>query len=143
MNNNIDHKELAREMIEWFSVEENYSVVQFAVERGLSREKLFRLAGEDGELQEALDYALSVQEHRVCKGAITGFFDKVVALKMLETYSGWKGDVNILQKNEYKQFMMEAKVKAEKILRPPDGGRIGDITDGSSDGITDEDTDGQ
>jgi len=113
----IDHKKLAREMVDWFKEEGNYSVVKFAVDRGLSKDKLFRLAGEDGDLQEALDYALSMQEYRVCDGAITGVLERNVALKMLETYAGWKGDVNILQKNEYKQFMTEARVKAERILR--------------------------
>lgn len=113
----MDYKKLAKDMVEWFSDTNNYSVVKFAVSIGLSKEKLFRLAGEDGELQDALDYALSVQESRVCDGALSGMMEKVVALKMLETYSGWKGEVNILQKNEYKQFMTEARVKAEKILR--------------------------
>ena len=117
----IDHKKLAREMVDWFKEEGNYSVVKFAVERGLSKDKLFRLAGEDGELQEALDYALSMQEYRVCDGAITGALERNVALKMLETYAAWKGDVNILQKNEYKQFMTEARVKAERILRSIEG----------------------
>jgi hypothetical protein len=83
-----------------------------------------------------------VQEYKVCKGAMSGMMEKVVALKMLETYSGWKGDVNILQKNEYKQFMMEAKVKAERILRPGFSGD-GDITDGLSDGSSDGGTDGK
>jgi hypothetical protein len=83
----------------------------------MSKEELFRVAGENGESQKALDYALSVQEYKVAEGSMTGALDRSVGLKLLETYAGWKGEVNILQKNEYKQFMNEAKVKAEQILR--------------------------
>lgn len=107
---------LLKEMQEWFSLPENYSVVHFAIEHNLSKEELFRLCGEDSELQRMLDYVLSVQEYKVSEGAMTGALDRNVALKMLETYAGWKGEVNILQRNEYKQFMNEAKVKAEQIL---------------------------
>jgi hypothetical protein len=108
---------LLKEMETWFSLPENYSVVHFAIEHGMSKEELFRVCGDDSELQRMLDYVMSVQEYKVSQGAMTGALDRNVALKMLETYSGWKGEVNILQRNEYKQFMNEAKVKAESILR--------------------------
>ena len=111
-----EYKILAKEMIDWFSVPEHYSIVHFAIEQGMSKEELFRISGDNSELQKALDYALSVQEYKVAEGAITGALDKNVALRMLETFNGWKGEVNILQRNEYKQFMNEAKVKAESIL---------------------------
>ena len=84
---------------------------------GISKDELLRLAGENSELQKALDYAFTVMEWKVAEGALNGDLDRVAALKMLETYSGWKSDVNIIQKNEYKQFMNEAKVRAEQILR--------------------------
>lgn len=110
-------KWLLKEMKEWFDIPENYSVVHFAIEHQMSKEELFRICSEDSELQKMLDYVMSVQEYKVTEGARNGEFDRNVALKMLETYSGWKGEVNILQRNEYKQFMNEAKVKAEQILR--------------------------
>lgn len=111
-----EHKKLAEQLIEWMADPEHYSVVHFAVEHGLSKEELFRLAGEDTDLSSALDYAFSVQEYKVAEGAISGKLDRLSALKMLETYNGWKGEVNILQKNEYKQYMNEAQRKAEMIL---------------------------
>jgi hypothetical protein len=111
-----DHKDIADKLREWVKDPEHFNVIHFAVEAGLSKDELFRLAGENGELQEALDYAFTVMEWKVSQGALDGELDRNTALKMLETYAGWKGEVNILQKNEYKQFMNEAKVKAEQIL---------------------------
>jgi hypothetical protein len=96
---------------------EHYNVVHFCVEAGVSKDELIRLAGESSELQRALDYAWTVMEWKVSTGALNGDLDRVASLKMLETYSGWKSDVNIIQKNEYKQFMNEAKLRAEQILR--------------------------
>ena len=111
------HQQLADKLRDWISAEEHYNVIHFCVEAGLSKDELFRLAGEDADLQKALDYAFTVMEWKVAEGALSGELDRMSALKMLETYSGWKGEVNILQKNEYKQFMNEAKVRAEQILR--------------------------
>ena len=111
------HEELAQALTEWIKDAEHYNVVHFCVEVGISKDELIRLAGEDAGLQKALDYAWTVMEWKVSKGALDGQLDRVAALKMLETYSGWKSDVNIIQKNEYKQFMNEAKVRAEQILR--------------------------
>jgi len=129
----IDYEWLAKEIYEWFSVPEHYSVVHFAVEHNMSKEELFRICAEDRECQRMLDYAMSVQEYKVVEGAINGALDRNVVLKMLETYSGWKGDVNILQKNEYRQYMNEAERKAREILGGAgvsDGGRLSDIGGG-------------
>lgn len=82
----------------------------------MSKEELFRLAGENSDLQKALDYGMSVQEYKVAHGAMIGTLAANVAQKMLETYNGWKGDVNLIQRNEYKQFMNEASEKAQRIL---------------------------
>ena len=133
----IDYKWLANEIYEWFSVPEHYSVVHFAIEHNMSKEELFRVCSEDRECQKMLDYAMSVQEYKVVEGAINGALDRNVVLKMLETYSGWKGDVNILQKNEYRQYMNEAQRKAEEILG---GGRLG--SSGGTDSIG-EDSSGE
>ena len=111
------HEELAKKLVEWIKEPEHFNVIHFAVEVGLSKDELLRLAGEHSELQRAVDYAFTVMEWKVAEGALNGDLDRVAALKMLETYSGWKSDVNIIQKNEYKQFMNEAKVRAEQILR--------------------------
>ena len=132
-----EYKRLAKEMIDWFSLPEHYSIVHFAIEQGMSKEELFRIAGDNGELQKALDYALSVQEYKVSEGAITGALDKNVSLRMLETFNGWKGEVNILQRNEYKQFMNEAKVKAESILSSGREVVSGDVDSISSDNSED------
>lgn len=111
-----DYEDIANKMRAWILEPEHFNVIHFAVEAGLSKDELFRLAGENAVLQEALDFAFTVMEWKVSQGALDGEFDRQTALKMLETYAGWKGEVNILQKNEYKQFMNEAKVKAEQIL---------------------------
>lgn len=81
----------------WFEVPENYSIVHYAVERGISKQELLA-AGEDSiEFGRALEYAFSVQEYKVVDGAINGKLDRTSALKMLETYNGWKSDVSIYQ----------------------------------------------
>jgi len=118
------HTELADKLRGWISESEHYSVIHFAVEVGLSKEELFRLAGEDASLQSALDFAFTVMEWKVSEGALSGTLDRMSSLKMLETYSGWKGEVSILQKNEYKQYMNEARVKAEAILSSGSFGEI-------------------
>jgi hypothetical protein len=111
-----EHKELAKMLIEWLDDPAHYSVVHFAIEHGLSKEALLRMADEDEELGKALEYGWSVQEYKVAEGALTNALNRSVALKMLETYAGWKADVNIVQNNEYKQYMAQARKKAEEIL---------------------------
>jgi len=134
----MDYKDLARMLREWISEPSHYSVVHFAIEVGMSKEQLFRMAGEDTELSSALDYAFSVQEYKVCEGVLSGELDKTGGLRLLETYAGWKGEVNILQKNEYKQFMNEAQRRAEEVV----GGRLGGVLpDASGDVSPDEDDD--
>lgn len=127
-------KEIAADLIEWIDEAEHYSVVHYAVERGMSKEELFRKGGEDAELGRALDYALSVQEYKIADGGLNKELDRVVVLKMLETYHGWKGDGVILQKNEYKQYMNEAESRAKEISAEGRdngvttyGGRIKDV----------------
>ena len=129
------HEGLALALREWMGVAEHYSVVHFAVEHGMSKEELFRMAGEDSSLSKALDYAFSVQEYKVSEGVLSGALDRTGGLKMLETYAGWKGEVNILQKNEYKQYMNEAQRRAEEVLG---GGRY-PVLDEDAEG---EDVDG-
>ena len=111
------HEKLADEMVEWFSDPTHYSVVHFAVEKGMSKQDLFRLADEDEYFKQKLEYAFSVQEYKVVEGAISGALDRTSALKMLETYNGWKGDVNIYQKVEQSMSPELAERLAEAIER--------------------------
>lgn len=130
------HEEVAIALKDWIKVPEHYNVIHFCCELGISKDELIRLAGEDSGLQKALDYAFTVMEWKVATGALSGELDRVAALKMLETYSGWKSDVNIIQKNEYKQFMNEAKVRAEQILRSvPEDAEIVDKVDEYDKGV--------
>lgn len=112
----MGHDELGVALVAWITEPEHYNLLHFCSEVGLSKERLFRMAGESAALQEALDYAMTVMEWKLSDGALQGNLDRVSAMKMLETYSGWKSDVAIVQRNEFKQFMNEAKVKAEQIL---------------------------
>ena len=92
-----DYELMARDIVDWFKESEHYSVVHYAVERGMSKQELLQM-GEDSEVfKKALDYAFSVQEYKVVEGAISGKLDRASALKMLETYNGWKSDVSIYQ----------------------------------------------
>jgi hypothetical protein len=77
-------------MVKWFDEPENYSVVQFAADHRMSKEELFEMAAEDEEFRKALEYAFTVQEFKLADGAMSGAIDRTVALKMLETYNGWK-----------------------------------------------------
>jgi hypothetical protein len=92
----MDHKEIAVALRPWIRVPDHYSVVHFAVEIGISKDLLFKMATENEELRATLDYALSVQEWKVSDGALQGTLDRTVALKLLETYSGWnnKSEIN-------------------------------------------------
>lgn len=117
---------LAADLRAWIEEAEHYSVVEFAISRGMSKEELIRLGGDDKVLGDAIDYAFSVQEYKVTEGALNGVLDRAVALKMLETYNGWKSDVNVLQKNEFRQYMNEAQRKAQEILAG-EGGRCEEV----------------
>lgn len=92
----MDNKEIARSLREWMLEDGHYSVVHFAIEAGMSKEELFARGGEDEDLRKAIEYAMSVQEGKVADMAMKGEIDRNVAMKMLDTYSGWKGGlVNI------------------------------------------------
>ncbi len=93
------YDEMALDMRKWFEDAEHYSVVHYAIERGMSKEELFSMAKDEG-FAKALWYGLSVQEYKIVEGMLSGVIDRVVGLKMLETYNGWKGEVNIVQKVE-------------------------------------------
>ena len=95
-----EYKRLADEMVEWFSTPEHYSVVHFAIEHGISKQKLIRMGDEDEYFKEKLEYAFSVMEYKVTEGALSGALDKSVSTKLLETYHGFKSDVSIYQKVE-------------------------------------------
>lgn len=94
------YDEIAKDMRKWFEEAEHYSVVHYAIERGMSKEELFSIAKEDEGFAKALWYGLSVQEYKIVEGMLSGVIDRTVGLKMLETYNGWKGEVNIVQKVE-------------------------------------------
>ena len=82
-------------MVKWFDEPENYSVVQFAADHRMSKEELFEMAGEDEDFRKALEYAFTVQEFKLADGAMGGAIDRTVALKMLETYNGWKNALDL------------------------------------------------
>ena len=123
----MECREIADALREWIHVAEHYSVVHFAVECGLSKDKLFKMAASDegvaSGLSDALDYATSVQEWKVAEGAMNGTLDRTVALKMLETYAGWramKGDttqvVNV-QQNQIMPDVLADRVALIKAMR--------------------------
>jgi uncharacterized protein YpiB (UPF0302 family) len=110
------HKQLASKLLEWIEDPENYSMVHFAVENKISKEKLLQMSTECVELGEAVEYGFSVQEYKITEGALSGQLDRQTALKMLETYSGWRGEMNIIQKNEYVSQRDSAIQRAEEII---------------------------
>lgn len=91
------YEEMAVDIREWFNEGEHYSVVHYAVERGISKEGLLKMGADSEVFKEALEYAFSVQEYKVVEGAISKALDRAVAMKLLETYNGWKGDINVYQ----------------------------------------------
>jgi len=93
----MDYESMAKDIAEWFSEDEHYSVVHYAVERGISKQELFQMSNDSAVFKKALDYAFSVQEYKVVEGVISGKLERTSALKMLETYNGWKSDVSIYQ----------------------------------------------
>ena len=118
-NSNTDSltdEQLAKTLTDWIEVDENYSVIHFAAEMRMSKEELFRVADRNGVFRAALEYAMTVMEYKVTEFGLGRQMDKSVVLRMLETYAGWKADVNIVQRNEYMQYMTEAEGKAQKIL---------------------------
>lgn len=79
----------SKDIREWFSEAENYSIVHYAIERGVSKEWLEEEAKRDEGFKEALEYALSVQEYKLVEGALGGALDRAVVMEMLRTYNGW------------------------------------------------------
>jgi hypothetical protein len=121
------HEEIVKALRDWMSVDAHYSIVHFAVECGLSKDKLFKMAAsEEGVasgLKDALDYALSVQEWKVAEGAMNGTLDRNVALKLLETYAGWKAvqqgptQVVNVQQNQIMPDVLAERVALIKAMR--------------------------
>jgi hypothetical protein len=95
-----EYKKFADKMVDWFSVPEHYSVVHFAIEHGISKQRLIRMGDEDEYFKEKLEYAFSVMEYKVTEGALSGALDKSVSTKLLETYHGFKSDISVYQKVE-------------------------------------------
>jgi len=95
----MDYKEKAKELIDWFDGEENYSIVQYAANHGVGKKELFRWAGEDEGYAKALDYALTVMEFKATDAMLFGKMDKSVGMKLLETYCDWKADVTNVYQN--------------------------------------------
>ena len=56
----MDYKKMSEDMRKWFEEAEHYSVVHYAIERGMSKEELFSMAKEDEGFAKALWYGLSV-----------------------------------------------------------------------------------
>jgi hypothetical protein len=106
----MEHKEIAVALRSWIHEAEHYSIVHFAVEIGISKDLLFKMATEDEELRAALDYALSVQEWKVAESAMRGELDRNVALKLLATYAGWDDKTEINFKGEMKYQEMKTVV---------------------------------
>jgi hypothetical protein len=86
----LTDKELSDMLVAWIAVPTNYNFVHFAAEHLISKQELLTRAKDNKELEDSLQYALTVQEHKITEGALSGKLDKAVALRMLETYSGWK-----------------------------------------------------
>jgi len=112
----MDSKEWAKDLIGWFDGAENYSVVQYAAERGISKKELEEMCGDSEEFRLAYEYGLTVMEYKITDGALGGKVKEGVAMRILETYCGVKGAGVVVQNNEYRQYMMQAKEKAEEIL---------------------------
>lgn len=93
----VDYADMAKDIVEWFADPEHYSIVHYAVERGISKQELMKMGDDSPVFKKALDYAFSVQEYKVVEGVISGKLERTSALKMLETYNGWKSDVSIYQ----------------------------------------------
>ena len=110
------HEEVGNKLKKWILIEGNLNVIEFAVSASLSKNELFKLAGENQQLQKDLDFAITVMEWKITEGALYSKLDRTTSLRMLETYCDWKSEVNILQKNEYKQYMNEAQHRANLIL---------------------------
>ena len=90
-----DTVKLAEDLINWFDDPSHYSVIHFASEAQISKKHLFKLGNDCKILGEALDYAFTVQEYKITEGALSGQLDKTTALRMLETYNGWKNKIDI------------------------------------------------
>ncbi len=112
-----EYDELARRMRLWIEQPENYSVVHFAVEQGLSKDELLEKVDKSDNLKRAYEYTLSVQEYKIVDGALRGALDRAVALKMLEMFNGWK---NTESGNNIAIFQIFSKenVSIDKIKRP-------------------------
>jgi len=86
---------LSKSLVEWIDIDEHYNIVHFAVEHSLCKEDLFRFADADEDFASNLAYAISVMEYKITEGALKGTLDRNIALRLLETYAGWKNKKEI------------------------------------------------
>jgi hypothetical protein len=112
----VDIKEFGAGLLKWFnSAECTYWLYDYAIQYGVSKQELERMALEDEEFSKILDLAYTIQECSMAKKALNGLVDKTVAIKALETYHGWKQDAKVVNQNVFQRYASEAADRASKI----------------------------
>lgn len=81
---------LAKKLLVWIQVPENFWLGEFAVENGFDRHRLTEFANNHEEFSLALKIAKQSAENRIVKGAITGVFNSTFCIFTLKNIAGWR-----------------------------------------------------
>ncbi len=106
----------ASSLIDWIKVPANFNVLQWAGENSISKKEMFDMAGTDEVFGKALDLAMTIQEYKVCTGALSGELNNSTAIKLLETYHDWKLDTGMNSKSDYQRMIDEAAKRARGMM---------------------------
>ncbi|HEY5122229.1 MAG TPA: hypothetical protein VIK14_00690 [Ignavibacteria bacterium] len=98
----IDYEKLADELIEWFKVEENIYLKNFAIQKGFPARKISEYANKNKYFEEKLALAKDIQESRLVNKMIGNNPSPPFIIFLLKNIAGWrdrfadeKGEKNI------------------------------------------------
>lgn len=129
----LDYNYLAKDLIDFMWEPENIFVLDWAVTRNFSKEKLSKMMLEDEVFKEAYDLAMTVQELKIKKGVFKKDINEKFAVQMMNNEHGWKGDsvnvnigiLNSIEDEVASRVLLQAKGGVDEVVsaREVDEGR--------------------
>ncbi len=108
-------RQIAREMIEWFAVPENYWLKDFAINKGIWWQKFEAFSDRCEEFGEALKICKDMQESKLVKLGLHKKNNVAMAIFALKNVAGWRDTVDYTHKGEVKFKHVDAMNEEEMI----------------------------